>query len=98
MHGFEGRAFAARVTRCGNGVQNDLFLKLAFFAVGLEATEGGDDGFTFGVAASGQEPARRFREPDEWDDEDKGEDNLEGDGKTPYKVWRSADRRKSEQA
>lgn len=82
--GFERRAFAPSVTGSGDGVKDDLLLELAFFAIGLETTEGGDDGFALGVAASGEEPARGLGEPDHGDDEDESEDDLKGDGEAPY--------------
>lgn len=84
--GLERRALAPRVAGSADAVHDDALLQLRFLVVALEPPQRRDDRLAFLVAFAGEEPARGLGEPDHAQDEDEGEDGLEGDGEAPREV------------
>jgi len=55
----------------------------------VKTAQGGNDLHAFFSTIFGQKPPRRFREPDHENADNKAENDLEGNGKTPSQVRRS---------
>lgn len=84
--GLERGALAPRVAGSADTVHDDALLQLRLLVVAFEAPQRRDDRLAFVVAFAGEEPARGLGEPDHAQDEDEGEDGLEGDGEAPREV------------
>lgn len=80
---------AAVVTRSSDTVYNDVDLQSSLFMVGGQPTESGDDLGSFIRTVLGQKPTWALWQPEGNYEDDQTEDDLEGDGKTPGKVWRA---------
>jgi len=77
------------MTGCSDTVHDNVGLEDGFRVVDAKTAQGGNDLHAFFPAIFGQKPPRRFREPDHENADDKAENDLEGNGKTPGQAWRS---------
>lgn len=68
------------VPRRLDGVVDDGDLEMGFFIVDAEAAQGSNDLDGFVASVFGEQPARRFREPERHNENDKREEALEGNG------------------
>ena len=81
----------ATTARSVDSITNDLHLDENLWVVTRNAIQTGQDSSSFIFAVMVEQPARRFGKRGHHDDDNKGEDTLEGNGESPSEVVRAVE-------